>query len=358
MSKATKRGKMWRVRVYDYTDEQGKVHVRSFSGYSKAEAELKAAMFRGEKERRVIPRQQDLTVGEAVDCYIELKALLSPTTLTAYRRIRKYAFPRLMPRKVSKLTDADLQLAVNEETERIGPNGKPLSAKTVKNEYALISGALREVCHLQFSVTLPKVQRHIKDLPEAADVMAAIIGTDIELPCLLALWLSFSMSEIRGLMASDVKDGYITINRTRVDTDQGPIIKETAKVENRLRRHKLPPYILSLITCSPVYKNWLRSGNNGLLVPFNRKTIYEKWTAACKRAGLGDLSFHDLRHVNCSVMASLQISEKVMQERGGWKSSFVPKSVYTHTFGSDRLAADAKIDTFFEAALAKLDQNT
>jgi len=42
----------------------------------------------------------------------------------------------------------------------------------------------------------------------------AVQGTDIELATLLAMWLSFSVSEIRGLKKStSVKDRYITIVR-------------------------------------------------------------------------------------------------------------------------------------------------
>lgn len=351
MSKATKRGHSWNIRVYDYTDENGKRHNRSFTAPTKAEVELMAAEFKADKKHRTRRNSSDLTVGDAVDRYIELKALLSPTTLTAYRKVRKFAFPDLMVTKVSRLTEEDLQRAINRECQRIGQKGRPLSPKTVKNEYAVISGALKEICRLEFIVTLPKTQRHIKELPEAKKVMDSIRGTSIELPCLFALWLSFSMSEIRGLMYSDIKDGYITINRVKVETDQGQIVKDNAKMETRLRKHELPSYILQLITTSEGYQKWLKSAENGFIIPLNRKTIYEQWQTICKRNDLGHLSFHDLRHLNCSIMASLGISEKVIQERGGWRSSYVPSTVYTHSFRSDREKADQMIDSFFESLL-------
>lgn len=357
MSKAIKRGKSWQVRVYDYTDDAGKQHNRSFTAPTKAEAEYLASEFkRSKRNRKHIG--SEMTVGDAVDRYVELKALLSPTTLTAYRKVRKFAFPELMETRITRLSDEVIQQAINKEVLRIGQKGRPLSPKTVKNEYAVVSGALKEVCHLQFYVTLPKVQRHIIDIPEVEEVMKAIIGSDIELPCLLALWLSFSMSEIRGLMCSDIKDGYITINRVKVETDQGQVVKNTAKVETRLRKHKIPPYIMQLINDTSAYQKWLKSAENGFLVPTNRKSIYVRWKTICKEHNLGDLSFHKLRHLNCSVMASLGISEKVMLERGGWKTSYVPKSVYTHTFTSDREQADALIDSYFADFLKNAQEKT
>lgn len=343
MSKAEKRGHSWRVRVYDYTDENGKRHNVSFTAPTKAEAELKAAEFKANKKRsQRAPR--DLTVGEAVDRYIQLKALLSPTTLQAYATMRRFAFPRLMAMRVSKLTDEIVQLAINEEARRIAPSGKPLSAKTVKNEYALISGALSTVCKLHFQVTLPTYQRHKKPLPDPVDVVRAFIFTDIELPCFLAMWESYSMSEIRGLKCSDLRGNMLTINRVKVEVNGRDVVKDTAKQETRLRTHELDDFLVQMIHSTEAYQNYLKTGVDGFLVPYNRKTIYEKWRDRCEEYGLGDLDFHSLRHVNCSIMVLVGVADTYINERGGWKSSLVPNAVYKQTFPSQRKADDAKVN--------------
>lgn len=352
MSKAKKRGNVWRVQVYDYTDENGKKHIRSFSASTKVRAEFLAAEFK--QERKAHKRAPgDPTVGEAIDRYIELKALLSPTTLNAYRTMREYAFQDLMNVRVSLLDDEMMQAAINTEAKRkIRQTGKVISPKSVKNEYALLSAALKEICHREFWVTLPKVQRHIKDYPDPVDVLSAIIGSDIELPCLLAMWLSFSMSEIRGLMCSDIKDGYITINRVLVDVKGGPVIKENAKVETRLRKHKIPEYILSLINTTETYIIFAETGKNGPLIAYDRSQIYGRWRSLCKTYGL-ELSFHDLRHMNASIMDYLNFPTKLAQERGGWKTDHVMKSVYTHTFSEERERYDGLIDSYFENEITR-----
>ena len=343
MTKATKRGKKWRAKVFDYTDELGKRHYVSFTADTKAAAELMAAEFKvHKKELRRVPTE--LTVGEAVDRYIELKALLSPTTIQAYKTMRKYAFPRLMPVKVSKLTDAVVQLAINEESRRISPNGKPLSPKTVKNEYALISGALDTVCRLKFRVTLPTYQRHKKPLPDPVDVIRAFVFTDIELPCFLALWESYSMSEIRGLKCSDLRGNLLTIDRVKVEVGGQDLVKDTAKQESRLRTHELDDFLVQMIVSSPAYQNYLKTGEDGFLVPYNRKTIYEKWRKQCEEYGLGDLDFHSLRHINCSLMVLVGVMETYINDRGGWKSSLVPSMVYKQTFPTQRKLDDAKVN--------------
>ena len=341
MVKAEKRGKKWRVRVYDYTDENGKRHNRSFTAGTKAQAELLAAEYKAQQKPRL---KSEMTVGEAVDRYIELKALLSPTTLQAYKTMRKYAFPRLMPVKVSKLTDELVQLAINDEARRISPSGKPLSAKTVKNEYALISGALDNICRLKFRVTLPTYQAHKKPLPDPIDVIRAFIFTDIELPCFLALWESYSISEIRGLKCTDLRGNLLTIDRVKVEVNGQDVVKETAKQASRLRTHELDDFLVQMIVSSPAYQNYLKTGENGFLVPQNRKTIYEKWRKLCKEHNLGDLDFHSLRHINCSLMVLVGVMETYINERGGWKTSQVPTAIYKQTFPTQRKLDDAKVN--------------
>ncbi len=64
-------------------------------------------------------------------------------------------------------------------------------------------------------------------------------------------------------------------------------------------------------------------------------------------ARITDLTFHDLRHINASVMAQLNIPDKYALERGGWKTDHVMKKVYTHTFSEERQRVDNIIDDYF-----------
>lgn len=346
MNKAKKRGKVWRVQIYDYTDSYGKQHNKSFTASTKAEAEYMAAQYKATKRRRS-RSPEAMTVREAVERYIELKALLSPTTIDSYGSCSEYAFQDLMETSVSKLTATSVQLAINQEAKRITSTGKEISPKTVKNEWSLIAAALREICDIEFRVTLPKYQKHIKDYPDPPTVINAIIGTDIELPCLLAIWLSFSMSEVRGIMCADIKDGFVTINQTMVDTRKGAVLKDNAKVETRLRKHRIPPYIMALINNTTTYINFAETGENRPLIAYNRSQIYGRWQTICRHHGLS-LSFHDLRHLNASVMNFLNFPTKLAQERGGWKTDYVMKNVYTHTFSKERDYYDGLINDYFE----------
>lgn len=58
------------------------------------------------------------------------------------------------------------------------------------------------------------VKPKLKELPTAEQVMNMVRGTDIELPCLLAMWLSLRMGEVRGLQFRDLHDNVLTVCRS------------------------------------------------------------------------------------------------------------------------------------------------
>lgn len=337
----------WNVIVYDYTDEEGKRHYRSFTAATKAQVLLQAAQFSNSKGKAT-RKPQEITVREAIDRYIAMSEVLSPTTIQGYEKIKRFAFQSIMKTQVKKLDDETLQLAINMEAKRTSETtGRQISAKTVKNEWGLLSSALRNVCGRTFQIKLPSVQRKIKEYPEPSTVLQAIIGSSIELPCMLAIWLSFSLSEIRGIMCSSVRDGYIHIDRVMVIVNGESVLKETAKTETRLRKHRIPPYIMQLIEQSPEYKDYQATGRDQLLVPLTHNQIEGRWKRLCKKNNI-DLPFHGLRHMNASIMLMLNIPEKYAMERGGWKTPHIMQSVYQHTFSDERRQVDDLIDTYFE----------
>lgn len=353
MAKARKlKSGNWNVQVYDYTDDAGKKHYQYFTAETKAEAEYQAAKFQKDRQRQNKERRKkDLTVGDAVDRYIKLsEKALSPTTLSRYRRMRERSFPGLMSQKVAKLSDEDIQEAINTELGRIGgKTGKPLSAKTVANEWGLISSALKRICDRSYQIKLPKRQRGVYvELPDPRKLVSIVKGTDIELPCLLAIWLSFSMSEIRGLMCSDLSRDVLTINRVKVDVEGKPEVKNNAKVDSRKRSHRLPPYLLQLLRSSDPYQYYLETGEDDFLIRMPEYTIRKHLQKLCEKNGISGMTFHRLRHVNASVMLMLNIPDKYAMERGGWKTPYVMHEVYQHTFSKERQNVDAAVNKYFE----------
>ena len=180
-----------------------------------------------------------------------------------------------------------------------------------------------------------------KELVPPQTVLDILKGDYIELPALLAIWLSFTLSEIRGLTKSRSisADGqYLTINEVVVDVGREAVRKELAKNRYRNRTHRIPPYIRMLID----------QVEGDELVTISGRAIYHRWVKLLKRNGLPHMTFHDLRHESASIMALLRVPDKYALERGGWKSDKVMKKVYTHTFSDERQKVDNIIDGYFE----------
>ena len=325
-----------------YKDADGKRRYESFTASTEAEANYLASEFELEKDR--LSDSRNWTVGETIDRYIALKKpILSPSTIQGYEKVRKHNFQQLMDIPVKRITDSMMQVAILNELDRKpqNRNRSTLSVKSVKNAYGVLNAAIsRFNPRIEYSVEFPKQPRKIRrSLPLPQEICAAVKGSKIELAVLLAVWLSFTESEIRGLTKSKSLDGdYITIREVVVVVDGVDLRKEMAKEETRNRRHHLPPYIKELIN----------QVDGDVLVPYVPSVLLRNLKRLLREAGLPEITFHDLRHVNATLMASLRIPDNLAMERGGWKTDYVMKNVYIETLSGEREAADRIVDNYFE----------
>lgn len=198
--------------------------------------------------------------------------------------------------------------------------GATLSPKRLQNEWSLIASVIRKYTSslddVLRNIELPEVPDRVPDLIPAEALLPAIKGNELELAVLLAAWLSFSMSEIRGLTKSkSISGDHIRIAEVVVVVGGKDHRKEIAKNKYRNRTHRIPPYIKSLIDKVP----------GDRLVTLTEAQIYHKWIKFQDEHRFKHMTFHDLRHLNASVMAALRIPDKYAQERGGWKSDKIMK---------------------------------
>lgn len=325
----------WRVNQYVGKDKDGKRQYKSFTAPSKKEAEYLAAEYvlknKTLQERKIL--------GSLIDSYIaDRENILSPTTIQGYRKIRRNNFQQLMDLPIDKIDNTILQRAINQEATHNSP-------KSVANAYGLISTVLRQNTYYRYNVTLPKKQKKKKELPEPTEIFRIIKGTDIELPCLLAMWLSFRMSEIKGFKKSDIVDGIISVNRVMVYVEKQYIVKDMAKTPGSKRSLRLPDYILSLIEMVPDEQEYL--------VAMSGQAIYKRFSRLLEKNNIAHITFHDLRHINASVMMMLNIPDKYAMERGGWETDAVYKNVYQQTFSRERQEVDKKIDEYFYSQMSE-----
>lgn len=329
----------WRAQVYI----DGK--YVSVTRDTKKEAEYAALEAQMEHKREM----ENMTVGKAIEGYIASKdGVLDPTTIAGYRKILRNNYQdTLLRMPLKSLNERIVQAAFNDEAKRITCRGTAVSPKSMRNARGLFTAAMKQY-DLSFDVTVPAKRKIIRDLPAPEEIYPLIAGTDIELPCLLAMWMSFTMSEIRGLRVEDInqKKGTIAINRVIVDVDGLPTVKAKAKEYERNRVVGIPPYIMGLICATPAWE-----AGEGYIITTKAQTIARRFKRIVNEAGYS-ITFHDLRHIFASVMLSLKIPDKYAMQRGGWKTNTTLKRVYQETFSAERLKTDAQLDGYFANIVA------
>lgn len=327
----------WRIQL--------RAEGQSVTEDTEAECIIKAQAIRaGFIEAKKKP--DNITVAEAITKYIDAHGnRLSARSKEQYEYIRDKRFESLMNVKLCDLTNEKIDAAFDAELAKPSRKGGTLSHKTVNDALNLVKTVLREY-HKDFDVKVKaaEVQQSFRFLLPVEDVFSAVYGTDIELPAMLAMWLSLSASEIRGLTKSkSIHDGKLYIVETVVDVKGQAVRKAGGKEEKRPRAFNIPPYIQSLID----------KVDGDVIETRSAHALNQRFQKVLEQHGKDKMRFHDLRHLNASLMADKNIPTVVAQQRGGWKTDETMKRVYTHAFDASRLAADAVIDGVFESLIAQ-----
>ena len=257
--------------------------------------------------------------GKASEAYISSKKdILSPTTIKSYHSILRNTSERFLLTPVCELSLPVVQAEVNRYS--IGR-----SYKSVKNFSGFIMGVIKFYGGDIKSPKLP--QKEVKELyiPTEDDVKAILSevkGTKYEIPFLLSA-MGLRRSEICALTAADLDGNILTVNKALVqDEDKNWVIKQT-KTTSSTRSVILPDYLVALIN------------NQGIIYEGFPGQIYKRMTDIQKKLGIPHFSLHKMRHFFASYMHQLGMSDKQIQEAGGWKTDGIMKTVYQHAMNMD-----------------------
>ena len=114
----------------------------------------------------------ELTVGQAIDRYIDSKdAVLSPSTIAGYRRIRANLLQGIIDIRISSLTQEAVQREINHMARIKSP-------KTIRNAHGLLSAAL-SIYRPDFVLrtTMPQRQRYEAAIPSGEDIENPSMGS-------------------------------------------------------------------------------------------------------------------------------------------------------------------------------------
>ena len=311
----------YRVQAYLGRDSNGKKIIASFTAPTKDEAELQAAQFKAEHKKK---HDRQMLVRDAIDRYINAKtAVLSPSTIRAYRSYQRTHFDQIGRKQVFRLTTEDMQLFIS---SMVGNN----SPKTIATVYGLLSSAVALFRpDTVFRVTLPKRKKERRESPSDGLVMELFSKADPELQkCIaLAAFGSLRRGEICALKHKDVSGCVVYVHADMVyDENKNWVYKDFPKTSDSVRKVFLPQEVIDLLGDGV---------DDDYIIKINPSRVSDRFIKLNKRAGYR-VRFHDLRHYYASIGAVLQIPDSFLSRFGGWRSdSPILKNTYQNVIASE-----------------------
>lgn len=289
--------------------------------------------------------------------------------LSTYERYRSILHVHLIPGlghiKLQKLSTRQVQ------SFYAGKLKGGLSARRVRSIHAVLHKALDHARRLKFvgenvcdDVELPRVkEREMQVLtPEQAQLLLQLLRKH-RLEALLTLALATGMreGEILGLRWRDVdlERGMLQIRCTLLYLAGHGFVENEPKTEKSKRQIKLSPFVITALEQHRIaqFELRLKKGpswrDNGLVFPTSKGTfinptnLNRQFARLLKKMGLPHLRFHDLRHSAATLLISMKVDPKTVQELLGHSDINITLRTYAHVLPSMRQEATDKMEGLF-----------
>lgn len=243
--------------------------------------------------------------------------VISPSTIRGYESILKNLPDSFTRRKLSQITQADIQAVINEyKVNR--------SAKSVINAHGFIAGVLKQYRpSMGIHTTLPHKVPNEGYIPTENDIkqiLDASKGTRYHIPFQLGI-MSLRLSEVCALTLEDIdtENNLVTIDKALVKDNHNRYVIKTTKTAAGTRTIYIPDKLIDEI-----------KDNDGIIYDGYPNNVLKALNRYQDRLGIPRFRFHDLRHFFASYAHSQGVSDADILASGGWKSEHVMKSVYRH----------------------------
>jgi integrase len=311
------------------------------------------------------------TLSEYLPYWLDTHAALrcAPKTMERYRDLSAYLARQLGTIRLCDLKTSQIQDAVNRLKIRGGaittdhPQGRPLSAKTVRSIATLLYTCLGDAARLEHIATNPMGDKRIKlpkrpkanpavmDAASLGAVFKAAEGTRLYPFVVTAGCSGCRRGELLALTWADVdfEKSTLLISKSLEQTRAGLRVKSTKSEEPRLIG--VDDFALEVLAShrKDLEQDKLNFGHdyqdNGLVfsAPNGAFLSPDRVGARVKevllKAGLPGFSLHSLRHSHASVLLGEGVPIAVVSERLGHADQNITLSVYSHSLPTDVKAA-------------------
>ncbi len=334
----------YRVLIYIGKDNNGKRKYKSFTAPTKKEAEYLASEYLMANKAKNEPLS--ITLGEAIDVYVGSKYnVLSPATIRGYRIMQRNAFNNIISEPLSNFESGEML------QKHFNKNAKKYSAKSLKNQFGLISAILNYNNIPVPSITLKPPENKNISVPtkqESEKIMKALRNhPDIECQVLLALTCSLRQSEIAAICPKNIEGNIIHIRGARVPDEHNVLVfKSTNKTYAGNRDVVMPEYLSKIINEVAKSKN-----ENDFIFNLTPSAVLSRFKKALKEEGINNYTMHSMRHCFAAIMHANNVPDKYIMEMGGWSSEIVMKKIYQYTFEDETKKAKKEVNSYFDKVI-------
>jgi len=341
---------------------------KTLYGATRKEVQEKLRIALNEQKQGILATGPQQTVKQYLEQWFEEvhKPTLRITSYARYRvLLRKHILPVIGHLQLQKLTPQQVQALYSRKVN------EGMAPKTIQNMHGLLHKALdnavkwglvpRNVCDAVSTPRLPHHEIFPLTREQAQQFVAKIEGHQLEALLVFALVTGMREGELCALRWRDINFDDMTVQICRTVahvTGYGYIENETKTAKGR-RMIVLPPFLIDLLkqhrerqiqarlkaSDKWIEKNLVfcnRRGNhlhpNSLILRFHR---------LLREIGLPRIRFHDLRHSTATILLSMGVHPKIVQELLGHSQISTTLDIYSHVLPSLQQEAMGKLDKLF-----------
>lgn len=305
-----KRGKTYTIIVDTY-NEKGERKPKWIGGYrTKRDAENDLPKILSEVQTGIYVSDK-IEFKEFADKWLShVKTRVKESTYLTY----VWAMDKLKERFTNIRIDKIKPLAIQGYLD-----GQPLSSTSIRYQYSVLTMAFNQAKQWNLlsinpcdNVTPPSNNKK-KFNPYTDDQIKALIkgskSTSIYIPVLLSISCGFRRGEVCGLNWSDI------------DFEKNMIYVRDGKTDNSARAVTAPPYIMDEL------KNYRGIGS---VVNLKPDYVYKAFVKLITALKLPEITFHDLRHLHCSILIKSGVPLIDVSARVGHSSKSFTLNTYGH----------------------------
>ena len=351
-----------------FIDSNGK--RRYFYGLKQSEALERMRRAQEEDKQGILASGPNQLLGVYITEWLEHvhKPTIRIASYLTYRSmIKNHILPALGQLTLRQLTPQQVQAFYSTLL-----NEKKLAPQTVSLIHAILHSALenavrwnlvpRNVTALVSSPQTEQYEPVVISPDEAKRLLDLARGNRMYAIVLLAVTTAARRGEILSLRWSDIdlKQGVIFIHRTMNRYSGYGFVENDAKTRAGRRKVVLPAVVLQALLehkamqedarqkASAKWKErnlvFCTSTGNYIQPAY----VWERFRKLLAKAGLPDMRFHDLRHSAATILLTMGVHPKVVQELLGHSSIAITMNVYSHLLPSMQGDAMGMINDVFK----------